>query len=81
MTDQVFIRICENFNLELFLEKRTENLKYFKVSDAVSTHQQCDSFVKYFTDVVNAHVLLKKATRKEKPLKFKLQRHSHSRVY
>ena len=67
-TDQIFTRDLKNFNVEAFLQELNSNFTDLQITDTVSMHQQFDKFVNDFTEIVNTHAPLKRATRREKRL-------------
>ena len=67
-TDQIFTRDLKNFNVEAFLQELNSNFTDLQITDGASMHQQFDKFVNDFTEIVNTHAPLKRATRREKRL-------------
>ena len=67
-TDQIFTHDLNNFNVEAFLQELNSNFTNLQITDSAFMHQQFDKSVNDFTEIVNTHAPLKRATRREKRL-------------
>ena len=66
-----YVRDMNKFDLEILLEQLNYRLDIVHNASIESEHEQFSQFISTFFEVIDAHVPLRKATRKEKRLKLK----------
>ena len=66
-----YVRDMNKFDHKIFLEQLNYRLDIVHNASIESVHEQFSQFISTFFEVIDAHVPLRKATRKEKRLKLK----------